>query len=65
MVGVVQTFLSPTARSLAIAWLAHTNPGKVEPPTDIDQSITRAFYLSIDATIAGDMEKAEEYFCVL
>lgn len=57
--------LKPVAKALVTAHFARTNPGTVNMPTDIDKSIARAFYLSIDATIAGDTDKAEEHFCVL
>lgn len=57
--------LHPIARSLATAWLAHTNPGTVTMPTDIDPVIARAFYLGIECTLSGDAAAAEDHYRVL
>lgn len=57
--------LHPIARSLATAWLAHTNPGTVEMPTDIDPAAARAFYMGIECTLSGDAEAAEDHYRML
>lgn len=57
--------LHPIARSLAMSWLAHTNPGTVKMPTDIPPHIARAFYLGIQCTLSGDAEAAEDHYRIL
>ena len=57
--------LKPVAKSLVTAHLARTNPDTVNMPTDIAPNIARAFCLGIECTIARDMHKAEEHFCLL